>query len=86
MNKPIHNEHLEPNPVIRAPRGTKLSAKSWLTEALVAQLKPLIAALNGYRKRIEELLGKFKDGIRFKSLPGVDVILAAKLLVTTYLW
>ncbi len=52
-------------------------AKSLLTEALVAQLKPLIAALNGYRKRIKDLLEKFKDGTRFKSLPGVDVILAA---------
>ncbi|MBI1924795.1 IS110 family transposase [Candidatus Poribacteria bacterium] len=57
-------------------------AKSLLTQSLVALLKPLMAALAVYQKRIEDLLNQFQDGTRFKSLPGVDVILAAKLLVT----
>jgi transposase len=59
-----------------------VSAKSLLTQSVVAQLKPLRAALEVYQKRIEDLLEKSKDGTRFKSLPGVDVILAAKLVCT----
>ena len=55
-------------------------AKSLLTRTIVSQLKSMTAALKDYHQRIKELLGAFDDGVRFQSLPGVDVILAAKLL------
>jgi transposase len=55
-------------------------AKSLFTKTIVSQLKSITAALADYHQRIKDLLGTFDDGVRFQSLPGVDVILAAKLL------
>jgi transposase len=58
-----------------------VKAKVLLTQTIVSQLQQIIAALKEYDKRITELLLEFSDGNLFRSLPGVDVILAAKLLV-----
>ena len=58
-----------------------MSAKSLLTQSIVAQLVPVMATLDIYHKRIKALLGQFADDTHFQSLPGVDIILAAKLLV-----
>ena len=68
-----------------------MNAKSLLTKTIVSQLRPIVAALKEYNKRIEELLEELSDGNLFRSLPiaglcllispRVDVILAAKLLV-----
>jgi transposase len=58
-----------------------VSAKSLLTEILVCQLRKLTTALVTYQERIDELLNGFDDSSRFKSLPGIDTIVAAKLLV-----
>ncbi len=57
------------------------NAKSLLTKTIVSQLRAITAALKEYHKRIEELLKEFSDGTLFRSLPGVDIILAVKLLV-----
>jgi len=48
----------------------------------VGQLTTVVASLKEYDKQIAILLSSFSDGDRFRSLPGVDVILAAKLLVS----
>jgi len=58
-----------------------VNAKSLLTQTIVSQLRAITAALKEYDKRIKELLLDFSDGNLFRSLPGVDIILAAKLLV-----
>jgi hypothetical protein len=58
-----------------------VAAKSLFTKSIVSQLKPLIAALAEYYRRIQQLLEDFEDGVRFQSIPGVDVILSGKLLV-----
>ncbi|MCZ6677976.1 MAG: transposase [Candidatus Poribacteria bacterium] len=58
-----------------------ISAKSLLAQTLVSQLSSLIEALNLYQERIEAILCDFDDFDRFKSLPGVFLILGAKLLV-----
>ncbi len=57
-----------------------VKAKTLLTQTIVSQLQLITAALKEYSKRIEELLKEFSDGNLFRSLPGVDTILAAKLL------
>jgi transposase len=54
--------------------------KSMLTLALVKQLAAIVNALAEYNEMIETLIVNSSDGQRFRSLPGVDVILAAKLL------
>jgi len=59
-----------------------VKAKSLLVTAIVAQLKSVVESLKEYLKVISTLLSKFLDGRRFRSLPGVDIILAAKLLVS----
>lgn len=56
-------------------------AKSLFCQTRVSQLVSLMAALKVYEEQIERTLGHFDDFDRFKSLPGVDVILSAKLLV-----
>ena len=58
-----------------------VAAKSLLTKTIVSQLRQITSALKEYHKRIKELLLEFSDGTLFRSLPGVDVILASKLLV-----
>ncbi|MBI1925056.1 IS110 family transposase [Candidatus Poribacteria bacterium] len=58
-----------------------VSAKALFTETVVIQLKALGAALESYQKQIEGLFKRFDDSDRFLSLPGVDVVLGAKLLV-----
>jgi transposase len=57
-------------------------AKSFFVTTMVEQLKIVVASLKEYDKQIALLLSGFSDGDRFRSLPGVDVILAAKLLVS----
>ena len=51
-----------------------------MTQTIVSQLKLITGALREYDKQIRELLTAFSDGTIFRSLPGVDVILASKLL------
>lgn len=58
-----------------------ISAKSLFTEILVSQLLSLTAAVDVYDQRIDALLKGFDDFSRFQSLPGVDIVLGAKLLV-----
>jgi hypothetical protein len=58
-----------------------VKAKSLFVTTIVGQLKIVVASLKEYDKQIEFLLNGFSDGALFRSLPGVDVILAAKLLV-----
>lgn len=58
-----------------------VSAKSLLTETLVTQLQSLTKALDVYEKRMRALLEGFDDSDLFRSLPGVSLILAAKLWV-----
>ena len=58
-----------------------VSAKSLLTETLVTQLQSLTKALGSYEKHISALLAGFDDSDLFPSLPAVDLILAAKLVV-----
>lgn len=57
-----------------------IKAKSFFTQTIVAQMKVVVTNLKGYQHQIETLLNSFPDGDRFRSLPGVDIILAAKLL------
>jgi transposase len=57
-------------------------AKSLFVTTIVGQLKAVVASLKEYNRQIGTLLNKFSDGDIFRSLPGVDVILAAKLLVS----
>lgn len=59
-----------------------VKAKSLFVTTIVRQLKIIVASLKEYNKQIGTLLSKFDDGEIFRSLPGVDVILAAKLLVS----
>jgi transposase len=56
--------------------------KSLLVTTIVRQLKIVVASLKEYNQKIETLLDIFDDSDRFRSLPGVDYILAAKLLVS----
>ena len=58
-----------------------VSAKSLFTSTLVSQLQSLRTALAVYQERIEVLFKGFDDSACFLSLPGVDVLLGAKLLV-----
>jgi len=58
-----------------------VKAKSLFVTTIVGQLKYVVASLKEYNNQIEFLLNGFSDGALFRSLPGVDVILAAKLLV-----
>ena len=59
-----------------------VKAKSLFVTTIVGQLSVIITSLAEYQKQIEILLRTFDDGDRFRSLPGVDVILAAKLLIS----
>jgi len=70
--KPIKNDE----PVVKA--------KSLFVTTIVRQLKIVVRSLTEYNQQIETLLNKFDDGNRFRSLPGVDIILAAKLLVAFF--
>ncbi|MHC4534845.1 MAG: IS110 family RNA-guided transposase [Planctomycetota bacterium] len=56
-------------------------AKSLFVATIVGQLRLLVASLAEYNDSISTLLNTFSDGDRFRSLPGVDYILGAKLLV-----
>lgn len=58
-----------------------VKAKSLFVTTIVGQLTYVVASLKEYQNQIEFLLNNFSDGALFRSLPGVDVILAAKLLV-----
>ena len=57
-------------------------AKSLFVTTIVGQLTIVVASLKEYNTKIETLLKTFSDGERFRSLPGVDVIISAKLLVS----
>jgi transposase len=57
-------------------------AKSLFVTTIVGQLKAVVASLKEYNRQIGTLLDNFSDGDIFRSLPGVDVIIAAKLLVS----
>ncbi len=59
-----------------------VKAKSLFVTTIVEQLKTVVTSLKEYQKQIETLLNQFDDSDRFRSLPGVDVILASKLLVS----
>jgi hypothetical protein len=59
-----------------------VKAKSLFVTTIVGQLSVVITSLAEYQKQIEILLRTFDDGFLFRSLPGVDVILAAKLLIS----
>ena len=56
-------------------------AKSLFVTTIVGQLRFVLASLKEYNNQISTLLSNFSDGDRFRSLPGVDTILAGKLLV-----
>ena len=58
-----------------------VSAKSLFVTTIVGQLKYVVTSLKEYNNQISTLLSNFSDGDRFRSLPGVDTILAGKLLV-----
>jgi len=57
-------------------------AKSLFVTTIVGQLTIVVASLKEYNTTIATILLSTDDGDRFRSLPGVDVILAAKLLVS----
>ena len=57
------------------------SAKALFTSTIVSLLQSLKAALAVYQEQIDALFKGFDDSACFLSLPGVDVILGAKLLV-----
>lgn len=58
-----------------------VSAKSLFVTTIVGQLKYVVGSLKEYNNQISTLLSNFSDSDRFRSLPGVDAILAGKLLV-----
>ena len=58
----------------------EVSAKSLFVTTIVGQLKFVVASLKEYNKQIKTLLNSFD--LKKVNLPGVDVILAAKLLVS----
>jgi transposase len=57
------------------------SAKALFTSTMVSLLQSLKTALAVYQEQIDALFKGFDDSACFLSLPGVDVILGAKLLV-----
>jgi len=59
-----------------------VKAKSLFVQTIVQQMKVVVTSLKEYNKQIETLLLSNDDGFLFRTLPGVDVILAAKLLVS----
>jgi transposase len=58
-----------------------VKAKSLFVTTIVGQLLYVVDSLKEYNQQISALLCRFSDGALFRSLPGVDTILAAKLLV-----
>lgn len=59
-----------------------VEAKSLFVTAIVQQLNIIVLRLKEYKKEISNLLSRFDDGDRFRSFPGIDVIIAAKLLTS----
>jgi len=58
-----------------------IKAKSRLKNALVGHLLLLVQQIEDYEKQIQKILDSLIDGSIFRTLPGADYILGARLLV-----
>jgi len=58
-----------------------ISAKAMMKRAILAQLKVVIHCIYLYDQKIRELFDQIPHSDIFRSLPGVDYLLGAKLLV-----
>ena len=70
----VHQSHLRADPVT-----TRVKAR--LTQALVAQLVPVVEQIAAYDAEIERLFRRHPDAALFVSLPGAGKRLAPRLLV-----
>lgn len=61
--------------------GTVIKTKSTLKNVLVSHLFLLVEQIDDYEKQIQKIVDETPHGGIFRSLPGADYILGARLLV-----